>query len=249
MKRKRAPGGGRKAKAGPTTSLTFRIPDDLRRQLKLEATEGATVSERLLWHLRRSINRKREEDRDPAMKALCFVIAETAHQVVGMHSINENSNSESALFDWRWTPFFYRAFKLAVGKILNALEPKGEIKRPDIRLSLAAQSEQAKLEEKEGPDSPALRYMRSWETPEARANYAASYILDYALGIIPYYSAEERAQEIRHLEDMGIPTAWRAFYGMPDAARDLTVEPDTCRIHGLPRRDNGKRQRGAKSDD
>jgi hypothetical protein len=237
MTRKRAPGGGRKARSGPTSSLTFRIPDDLRRQLEFEATEGATVSERLLWHLRRSINRKREEDRDPPMKALCFVFAETAHQVVGVHILNEESNSEMPAFDWRWTPFFYRAFKLAVGQILDALEPKGEIKRPDIRLSTKAQSEWAKLEEKEGTDSAVSRFLRSWETPEARANYAADYILNYALRTIPHYSAKERAQARARLDSMNIPSAWREFYGMPDAARDLTVEPDT------------KRQRRTKSDD
>ena len=45
MKRKRAKGGGRKPKAGPTSSLTFRIPDDLRRELELEAN-AESVSER-----------------------------------------------------------------------------------------------------------------------------------------------------------------------------------------------------------
>ena len=166
MQRKK--GRGRKSRSGPTTSLTFRIPDDLRRQLELEA--NGSMSDRLIWHLRRSIARMREEQRDPAMRALCFVIAETAHQVVGAHVAEKNT--ERPLFDWRWTPFFFRAFKLAVGQILDALEPKGEIERPDIRLHF------------EPEDSATSRYTRSWETPEARANYAADYILNYSLGTI-----------------------------------------------------------------
>jgi hypothetical protein len=34
------------------------------------------------------------------------------------------------LDEWRTDPFRYRAFKIAVGSLLTALEPKGEIKSP-----------------------------------------------------------------------------------------------------------------------
>ena len=89
MKQKRAPGGGRKAKAGPTSSLTFRIPDDMRKQLEREAAEkAATVSDRLQWHLRRSFNRQQEEERDPALQGLLVLIA-----VVGDVLARKNRNA------------------------------------------------------------------------------------------------------------------------------------------------------------
>jgi hypothetical protein len=133
-KRKRAPGGGRKARSGPTSSLTFRIPDDLRHQLELEATAGATVSERLLWHLRRSFNRKREEERDPALQGLLFLIARLAERLSTAIYRADEIQSKNKL--WRTDNFKFRAFKVAVKKLLDALEeppPKPAIPEEGIR--------------------------------------------------------------------------------------------------------------------
>ena len=126
MKRKRAPGGGRKARAGPTSSLTFRIPDDLRGQLELEATEGATVSERLLWHLRRSINRKHEEERDPALQGLLLLIARLADEITGGRLESHKFLRSELRKGWRNDLFQFRAFKFAVKKLLDTLEEPPE---------------------------------------------------------------------------------------------------------------------------
>ena len=223
MKRKRAPGGGRKPKAGnSTSSLTIRIPDDMRERLEVEATaKNDSVAGVLLGHLRRSFNREAEREREPAMRALCFLIAETAHQVVGLHVTNEDATRDEPQFSWRWSPFFYRAFKLAVGQILDALEPKGDIERPQIKMKLIGRNpeDQKKL------DSFVTRLMRSFESPEERANYAADYILNYSLGTIPQLSEKEREIERQHLSRMQSPSAWRQFYGMPDVAKDLMIKP------------------------
>ena len=51
----------------------------MRKQLEREAAEKAVnVSDRLLWHLRRSFNRQREEERDPALQGLLVLIARLA---------------------------------------------------------------------------------------------------------------------------------------------------------------------------
>ena len=126
MKRKRAPGGGRKAKAGPTSPLTFRIPNDLRRELELEATEDGKVSERLLWHLRRSINRKREEERDPALQALLLLIARLAEQITGGEYVPDKDFRSLVRSEWRTDLFQFRAFKFAVKKLLDTLEEPPE---------------------------------------------------------------------------------------------------------------------------
>ena len=104
MKRKRAKGGGRKPKAGPTSSLTFRIPDDLRRELELEAN-AESVSERLIWHLRQSINRKRDDQRDPALRGLLSLIARLAQEITGGELIPDSlKDYRSAVqSDWRTT--------------------------------------------------------------------------------------------------------------------------------------------------
>src|SRR5262245_49605985 len=127
MKRKRAPGGGRKAKAGPTSSLTFRIPDDLRKQLEREAAAKAVnVSDRLLWHLRRSFNRQREEERDPALQGLLVLIARLAEDVAGgEYTANKEARSWHRR-EWRIDLFKFRAFKFAVKKLLDTLEEPPE---------------------------------------------------------------------------------------------------------------------------
>ena len=127
MKQKRAPGGGRKAKAGPTSSLTFRIPDDMRKQLEREAAEkAATVSDRLQWHLRRSFNRQQEEERDPALQGLLVLIARLAEDFAGpVYWLDKDLRSELRR-EWRTDLFQFRAFKFAVKKLLDTLEEPPE---------------------------------------------------------------------------------------------------------------------------
>ena len=62
--------------------------------------------------------------------------------------------------------------------------------------------------------------MKSFATPEARADYAAGYVLN-SLMTIPHYSTEERDQERKRLEMIGVPSFLREFYGMADAAKAL----------------------------
>src|SRR5262249_36041983 len=127
MKRKRAPGGGRKARAGPTSSLTSRIPDDMRKQLEREAAEKAVnVSDRLLWHLRRSFNRQREEERHPALPGLLVLIGRLAETVAGGEYMTEKDVRSRLRREWRTDLFQFRAFKSAVKKLLDTLEEPPE---------------------------------------------------------------------------------------------------------------------------
>ena len=63
------------------------------------------------------------------MRALCFLIAQLAGQVAGM-----TDEKGRPLFDWRTDPFFFQAYKLAVAKMLDALQPSGEIVPPRMAL-------------------------------------------------------------------------------------------------------------------
>src|SRR5262245_20459249 len=127
MKRKRAPGGGRKAKAGPTSSLTFRIPGDMRKQLEREAAEKEfNVSDRLLWHLRRSFNRQRDEERDPALQGLLVLIARLAEGVSDGEYVPDKNLRSRLRREWRTDLFQFRAFKFAVKKVLDTLEEPPE---------------------------------------------------------------------------------------------------------------------------
>jgi hypothetical protein len=198
MRRKRAPGAGRKRKVGfSTSSLTFRIPDDLRKQLESQATARASsIAETLIWHLRRSLNRQRDEERDPAMRALCFLISEIAKITGPLAPRSETTGA------WRSNPFFYAAFKLAVADLLQALTPPGEIIAPDL-----------------GKLAVLDNFVQLYESPEALARQAVGGVL-----LFMETSPEQHAAMDRALAEKG----WDYpdnFRWMPDAAHDLAVNP------------------------
>ena len=70
----------------------------------------------------------------------------------------------SALDEWRTDPFRFAGFKIAVGTLLNAIAPKGEIKSP-----VSAEMVD-KFVDEEGPffDNPALVDLlkQKWKSPE-----------------------------------------------------------------------------------
>jgi hypothetical protein len=216
VKRKRAPGGGRK-RLGPSVAqnLTIRIDDDLREQLEAVATarqkRNWNLSQEILLRLRTSLNNEREEQRSPAMRALCFLIAQLADNIVGPKLTGDGK--EFALYNWRASPFFYKAFKIAVGQLLDALDPPGPIEAPEI------------TPEDEANLHPFLRrYIETFKSPEARAQQSADYILTAFRGF-PQWSAETREEQRKLVSEQGSPSLIREFYGMPDAARDLAVKP------------------------
>ena len=215
-KRRRAPGGGRK-RLGPSVAqnLTIRIDDDLREQLEAVATarqkRNWNLSQEILLRLRISLNNEREEQRSPAMRALCFLIAQLADHIVGPKLIDLDERKEFAVYNWRASPFFYRAFKIAVGQVLDALDPPGPIEPPEMTVE-------------GGADPSTRRYLETFKTPEARAQYSADYVLT-AFREFPQWSAETREEQRKLVTEYGLPSFIREFYGMPDAARDLAVKP------------------------
>lgn len=214
---------GRKPKGefgGKLSNFSTRIQPETRKALEHEAAAaGLSISQLAERLLVAGLAKRRDNERDKAMRALCFVIAETAHQVVGPHVLNEETKAEVPMFNWRSDPFFYRAFKLAVVQILDAHEPKGEIKAPEIGMNLNPVSEDATQE----LCSAGARYIESFNTPEARADYTADNILN-SLMTVPRWSMEERDQERRRLEMIGVPSFLREFYGMADASKALETD-------------------------
>ena len=142
MVRKRAPGGGRKPSPHtPRAQLTVRMPDDLRKQLERSVARrknghGWTLTDELVHRLQRSFNRERDERRDPAARALCYLLAE----VISFVNAERNDPTELVIRDgnaefapnsgWRSDPFSFRTIRLAFDLILDALQPAGEIRPP-----------------------------------------------------------------------------------------------------------------------
>ena len=223
MKRKRAPGGGRKARAGPTSSLTFRIPDYMRKQLEREAAEkGVNVSDRLLWHLRRSFNRQRDEERDPALQGLLVVIARLAEDVAGGEYVPDKDVRSQLRREWRTDLFQFRAFKFAVKKLLDTLEEPP----PDEYELTEEQREQVARESAEhfgaSPEFNTL-FLSIHKSPEAMGGWVFGNLWKrFTHSHLPFTENEQRMM----VEHPVFGVAWeREFYDFQKARKALELKP------------------------
>jgi Arc-like DNA binding domain len=204
MARKRAPGGGRKpiGLSAARAQFSVRMPDDLRAELEAEAQKnGCTLTQEMLRRLRASL---REGERDPPVRALLFLISEI---VAKQSDVGPR---------WPYDPFMFRAFRLAVAQVLEAIEPRGEVKSPYA-------------------DRPPGDFRgEKYKTPESAATFMAEYLLAmlmYAVPATPKMMAQmrEKANEIspdlpNFAERMVTNTALD-LYQMSNARDDLKLDP------------------------
>ncbi len=225
MKRKRAPGAGRKAKAGPTSSLTFRIPDDMRKQLEREAAEkAATVSDRLQWHLRRSFNRQHEEERDPALLGLLVLIARLAEDAAGGEYVPDKYFRSRLRREWRTDLFQFRSFKFAVKKLLDTLEEPPE----SSSQMTEEQREKFALEAAEhfgsSPEFNKL-YLEIHKSPEAMGAWVFGNLWKrFTQSHLPF-SEVERRMMVKH-PVLGVAME-REYYDFQKARKALELKPSS----------------------
>lgn len=212
---------GRKAK-GETSHLreqmSLRMPTDVREELKKAAkANGRSVTQELLIRLKRSFDEDRKNYRDPATRALCFLFAELADHV---HYLGTP--------DWRSNPFLFRAFKLAVIRLLDMLEPAGKIEPPLFRKFLLERRDKDEM-----ADNQRKHFIRIMESPEALAENAANVTLADFYRTAPRYkwlkSAREKLNSDPELPP-GIGSALlqsqeNIYYGMDQARRALALRP------------------------
>jgi hypothetical protein len=210
MSRKRAPGAGRKPKGDAAMpSFTWRMPADLRKQLETAAKKsGLNLSDELLRRLRASFIVEHERRRDPATRALTFLIS-TAVQWIAFQPSPQS---------WHRDRFLYEAFFHAVQLILAALMPPGEALAPHDELL-------ADMENTPGMENSAAMMREETKTPEAAGEYAAGVILRQLFRNIA--SAEELQQ---HAVKRSAPPEIKDFldqfsYGMGNARHDLGIKP------------------------
>jgi hypothetical protein len=122
------------------------MPDDLRSELEASARKrGRNLTDELLGRLRSSFAREHEQKRDPATRALNYLISKVAELThLGLP------------VKWHQDPFMFRAFKLAVGALLDALEPSGEMRTPYEVLRQNPQVEQWFIDQYKTPETAAL---------------------------------------------------------------------------------------------
>lgn len=173
-KKKRAPGGGRKPRGEigrKNAVFSTRIRSETRALLKKASDEsGKSISQIAEWAMIEGLaarERARSEQGDP-LHWLCYVVVELSQMVCNF----KNKKGEPA-FDWRTHPFFFQAFKLAIGKFLDAMSPPGKMRSPMA-------------------DEPGLKTSTAWgphNTPEARAEWAVMLLLALMQNAKPMTSA------------------------------------------------------------
>jgi len=182
--------------------LTVRVGAELREALEIAAkTSGKSLSREIEIRLGQSIAR----GKDPTVAALSGVIEELAFQVEGMHDVDAKPH-----WPWYSNPFMYRALTLAIQQFLDCLAPEGEIVPPI-----------------DDPQKPRYRGMpdgllKTYESPEARATFASSALVNAMQSLHPS-AAEEEVLKM-------VPENWRTVilrqrkrlemarnqFGMPD---------------------------------
>jgi len=197
MAKTRKPGGGRKPQgsiSGLRSVMSVRMTDAMRKALVKAAKENRrSTTQELLGRLEWSFKEDRKNKRDPASRALGFLIAELAEYV------------HSGTADWRSDPHLFKAFKIAVPKLLDGLPmPAGKITPPPSPEAIAEHAVEQTL----------------------AAFFAPSKIYkDWAL---------LREQLGASLDQPDVLNKWlryqeNIFYGNDNARRDLNIKPDKGR--------------------
>jgi hypothetical protein len=235
MKRKRAAGGGRKPKgefSQLTSSLTIRIPEDMRKQLESEAAaRGQSVAQVLLWHLRQSFNLRHDRERDPALQGLLFMIGQLAERIGGGRysggryildadyrpHLSENKR------EWRTDLFKFRAFKFAVGQLLDTLkEPPGKI-RPMTK----QQAKEADIFNG-GPEF-IKEMVELFKSPESLGAFEFKRMWMKVTRDDPL---SEEILEVMRKDPIYARVAEREYYGFQRARKALELKPTTTKPEG-----------------
>jgi len=143
-------GSGRKPRG--KVAMLVRVDPETRIAIEKDARmAGRSLSHVAEQCLRLGLRELRKGD--DAMGALCYLITGAA-DVAGIKALKGK-------LDWRSNPFVFRAFKLAVMKVLDALTPAGQVLPLD----------------KQAPELKGSTFFGPLDTPEARADYVAMVLL------------------------------------------------------------------------
>jgi hypothetical protein len=199
--------------AGPftnnTSQLTIRMPDDLRAELQEAADKkGWSLTQELLFRAGPSYRRHRDRERQsPATRALCYLINTIAMRLDFFDPAN-----------WHRSPFAFRAFRIGVAKLLEALQPPGDDNPYESYFEALRAGRAIRVE--------ATAFFGSYKTPEVLGEgiamatieeFVNPRILDEDIRAFVAEVADPRAKEIaRFLQDF--------MYGMSDARRDLGIQ-------------------------
>jgi hypothetical protein len=219
MGRKRAAGGGRKAKdkySRSSTSITVRMRPDLRRTLEMRAaSKGHKISQEVIWRLENSFAEEEREERDRGTRAICFLLSELVKKI-----------SFPKPQDWHTDSFLFKAFKIGIAKLLTGIEPKGETRAPPMEELVN------ELKKHTAADALDIKYanhlLKIWKSPErlgrdAAADTLANFNKEMMLGRLTdlWRAVAAKDSNAKPFADRIIRSYEITNYGMSSARRDL----------------------------
>jgi hypothetical protein len=188
------------------------MPDDLRARLETAVAQRLERKPSLKWNLTEevlarlgwSFRKEREERRDPTVRALCYLVSQLADVSSSFAHVRGQT--------WVDDPFMFRTFKLAVAKVLDALEPSGQAKSPYASLE------------------PGNLLFETYKTVESAADFTAASVLRPLF--YPSPVTQDQKTMLRNLDTPKVPGAGKqllelmeeTFYAMADARRDLGIK-------------------------
>jgi hypothetical protein len=198
------------------SQLTVRMPDDLRAELEVAAERrGHSLSDQLIWRLRASFARERDQDHDRASRAFAFLISRIAE--MASVDLPERMPEEGMPEGWFRDPFKFRVFKLGVAKVLDAFDPPGEPRSPFANPPRNLHSSIMALAD-------------FYKTPEDAAEFAAASVLRelFQPDVLLQHRGLEKDIEKRLADFAGFDESFfaeleRDYYAMSNARRDLQI--------------------------
>jgi hypothetical protein len=227
MVRKRELGAGRKPSGDfsrLTEVFTVRMPRSMRAQLNAAARKnGRVVGQELLSRVQRTFDREEANQRNPALRALLFLFGELANKFFRNPNLHKDHSRRLVNLsrdpNWHKDPFTFRAFKLAIVKLMDALEPKGETRPPPEPFPGAGIYKTPSSAAKHAADL-VLFELHNAEPLEGYADMLreAPWFRGGSREVVP--APEEALAFARRLEDV----YERNYYAMSNVRRDLAID-------------------------
>lgn len=213
MAKKRKPGGGRKPNPNKKVMFSTRLEPHVMAALRAAAKDWpqGNLSTFAEFLIDRALREREEARCDPDLQALLLCIRQLAENVSGMFHVSDKGDRDRVRRYWRTNFFYFRAFKVAVGALLNAMEEPKPLYNYEQFQKIVAQAA------KEFDVSPELTklFIDVHKSPEAYGAYLFAEFQARATRADPL-NDEERELVRDHPDYIGnyfdrLPRAWGAL--------------------------------------
>lgn len=232
QRHRRKGGPGRKPRGDfrrKTENFSTRITADTRAAMEREAeASGRSKSQVAEELIRLGLEEKARRASTRPTRALGFLIERLAMSVGGAAWVHPTKfplpadKREKLVDQWRTVPFRYEALKIAVGLLLGALQPEGDIVSPIPAEAIDRVMTENRTFEQQNPNTIAL-WRHIFAAPENLASWAVFDVIQQLNGNGPFSDVEvERFRQ--EGPDGTADLIAKVQYGMRDARRDLGLD-------------------------